>query len=185
MTMANLMTQIAISISEVMETMFYIPVEPRDCLTTIGGSHLFADASGRSSASGNGISRSGRIQAATITFHGTFSGAISLIVPENLLMIMTENFMGEKRQNLNRDHFDGTLKEALNMLAGNTFSKIDSESSFCLGVPDINTSAISKGIETGGEYANVPLLVIDTMDGQMGIAVHVKQTPPPTLKICL
>ncbi|MBF0302577.1 MAG: chemotaxis protein CheX [Desulfamplus sp.] len=176
MTMTNLMTQIVISISEVMETMFYIPVEPRDGYITIGESELFADVSGilKYSNRNNSISGSDTIHAAIITFHGNFSGTISLIVPENLLMIMTENFMGEKRENLTSDHLEGTLKETLNMLAGNTFSKVDSELSFCLGVPEIYTSSLINSTKKGGAYFNNPLLVIDTMDGAMGVTVNIE-----------
>lgn len=152
MTVSNLITQIMISISEVMETMFYIPVEPQETQTTFEES---------------GMTESGNMKAATITFRGIFSGTIDLIVPETLLIIMTENFMGEKKEHLTQEHLDGTLKEGLNMLAGNTFSKIDKKSSFCLGVPKINTSAINDKA-----YLNKPLFVIDTMDGSMGIVLN-------------
>ncbi len=150
MTMANLMNQIVISISEVMETMFYIPVEPREEETTVSDFSL---------------SDEGDIQVATITFHGGFSGFISLIIPENLLTMMTENFMGEDRDNLTYEHLEGTLKEALNMVAGNTFSKIDNQTSFGLGVPQIiSKTAVSK--------ISGKMVVVDTMDGPIGIAVH-------------
>lgn len=160
MTMNNLIIQIMVSISEVMETMFYIPVEPRDGYTTAGISDL---------------AKSGRVESATITFHGLFSGTIDLIVPESLLIIMAENFMGESRQNLTEEHLKGTLQEALNMVAGNTFSKIDSKSSFCLGVPEINTDA-ARDISGGNTEPcfNTSLLLVDTLDGPMGIKVHVK-----------
>lgn len=179
MTMTNLMTQIAISISEVMETMFYIPVEPRNGYTTICESGLFLDNLDHPEhfksifKSGKRVAEADNIQAATITFHGTFSGEICLIVPEKLLVVMTENFMGEERRHLTDEHLDGTLKETLNMLAGNTFSKIDTESSFCLGVPETNTSAITSS-DKKGWYANSPLLLVDTMDGLMGITVNIK-----------
>lgn len=175
MTMNNLMTQIAISISEVMETMFYIPVEPRDSYTTIGKSGLFTDRAAVSSPY-NPVITPEKIKSAIITFHGiAFSGTIGLIVPENLLMIMTENFMGENRQHLSVDHLEGTLKEALNMLAGNTFSKIDDKSSFGLGVPEINTAEVLNRIKESGEYSNTPLLVVETMNGRIGIAADVEQ----------
>ncbi len=167
MTMSSLMNQIVISISEVMETMFYILVQPRDGYTTVGESPLLKS---------NGTYGSESIESAIITFHGTFSGTIALIVPENLLIIMTENFMGEKRQNLTDEHLEGTLKEALNMLAGNTFSKIDSELSFCLGVPEINTASIVSIAKEMGSYSKSPLIVIDTIDSSMEIIVHIDKT---------
>ncbi|MBF0377589.1 MAG: chemotaxis protein CheX [Desulfamplus sp.] len=150
MTMSNLMSQIVISISEVMETMFYIPVEPREEETTVSEFSL---------------SEAKDVQVATITFHGAFSGLISLIIPDNVLIMMTENFMGEDRDNLTYDHLEGTIKEALNMVAGNTFSKIDSETSFGLGVPQIiSKTAVSK--------ISGKMVVVDTMDGPIGIAVY-------------
>ncbi|MBF0210795.1 MAG: chemotaxis protein CheX [Desulfamplus sp.] len=169
--MTNLMTQIAISISEVMETMFYIPVEPRSGYTTLYESDLIADSQLNSKASSSNLNN---IESAKITFHGTFSGEIVLIAPENLLVIMTENFMGEERDNLTSEHIEGTLKEALNMLAGNTFSKLDSQSSFGLGVPDINTSDILQKDSKKNSYSKEPLIVIDTMDGIMGIIARIE-----------
>lgn len=159
MIMNNLMTQITVSISEVMETMFYIPVEPRDGNITIEDS---------------GLLESVRAEAATITFHGSFSGTIDLIIPETLLIIMAENFMGESRHHLTEEHLEGTLKETLNMLAGNTFSKIDNRSSFCLGIPEIKRSGIKENSERKeAPSCNTNMLVVDTLDGPMGIKVHV------------
>ncbi|MBF0468880.1 MAG: chemotaxis protein CheX [Desulfamplus sp.] len=152
-----------ISISEVMETMFYVPVEPRHDPVTFQRS---------------GLPESGRVETATIAFSGILSGTIDLMIPASLLLVMTENFMGENRQHLTQEHLEGTLKETLNMLAGNTFSKIDGKTSFCLGVPEISTPSIKNKKDVSGQrearvHSSTPLFVVDTLNGPMGIKINV------------
>ncbi len=177
MDMKALMAQMMISISEVMETMFYLPVEQRDIesIETSG----FLDAE--------------EIQACKITFAGSFSGRIYLLLPAPLLLIMTENFMGESPEHLTAEYLSGTLQETLNMLAGNTFSKIDPTSSFSLGVPEISetfideicspdthsvktdsakTDSSTKQNSSARKNYSENSIIIDTMDGPMAVSVQ-------------
>lgn len=114
----TLMTQVTNSIFDVMETMFFMTLEevPPSQKRPAGGSDMVA---------------------ASITFSGDFSGTIFLEIPSSLLATMTENFMGQDLESLSREYTEGTLKEALNMVAGNALTKIDATAYMGLGIPQI------------------------------------------------
>ncbi len=115
----DLMTQMMNAISEVMETMFFLPLEP------VEGENV------------NDLLKADDLVLCGIGFKGTFSGSMYLLLRRPTLLEMTENFMGEDQDVLTQEHLEGTLKETLNMIAGNTFSKLDSHSSFALSLPEI------------------------------------------------
>ena len=77
------------------------------------------------------------MKTAAITFSGNFSGTIFLGIPEPLLRTMTENLMGEDIDTLTPEHVDGTLKEALNMIAGSALTRVDKTAYMGLGIPEI------------------------------------------------
>ncbi|MBI9089527.1 MAG: chemotaxis protein CheX [Desulfobacterium sp.] len=110
------------SISEVMETMFFLPLEEKE------GSNV------------EEVLGSGSLHACTISFTGAFTGTMALVAQEPLLLAMTENFMGETRESLGQTDLEETLQEALNMIAGNCFSKVDPDSVVDLGVPQIENT---------------------------------------------
>ena len=153
MMMKILRAQIMISISEVMETMFYLPVEQREN-ETIESSGLL------------GINN---LKTCSITFSGDFSGSLYLLMPESLLKIMAENFLGEESHNLMENHLSGTMKETLNMIAGNTFSKLNPDTSFGLSVPEMLDNIDTSIIDT--------VLIIDTMEGQMALGLEIYPRP--------
>lgn len=109
------------SISEVMETMFYLPVEFPEESTFIQ----------------SGMGKHKPNMACRLGFSGDFSGYFILVIPKNLLVDMTENFMGESRENLKEEHLSGTLTETLNMICGNTLSRVDSNVPFELDIPKV------------------------------------------------
>ncbi|MDD9302399.1 MAG: chemotaxis protein CheX [Desulfobacter sp.] len=77
------------------------------------------------------------MKTAAASFSGNFSGSIFLSIPPSLLNTMTENFMGQDISTLSEAHVDGTLKEALNMIAGNALTRVDNTSYMGLGIPEI------------------------------------------------
>ncbi|MFH2059896.1 MAG: chemotaxis protein CheX [Pseudomonadota bacterium] len=117
----TLMLNVTSSIFEVMETMFYFTVEEKDTAAS-DLSDLFDIQSART---------------CRITFSGQFSGAIFLLIPKNVLGTMTQNFLGEGSDNLSEELTDGTLKEALNMIAGSALTKFDEKSYMGLGIPEV------------------------------------------------
>ena len=139
-----LMETMMTSISEVMETMFFLPVE-FDGETTLSGCGLNKEKS----------------LACRLTFNGDVSGDLAILAPENLVAEMAENFMGERREHLTEEQFSGTLTEMLNMVCGNALSKIDTKVPFELGIPEvIEESEISK---------NEIFTIVETTTSKMAI----------------
>jgi CheY-specific phosphatase CheX len=143
-----LMKEMLTSISEVMETMFFLPVE-------------FGTESE--------LSQFGMENKNTLTcrlaFSGDTSGCLILIAPINFIAEMAENFMGEPRENLTEEHFSGTLTEMLNMVCGNALSKTESKVPFELGIPEvIDESKISK---------KEIFTIVETTESKMAILLKV------------
>jgi CheY-specific phosphatase CheX len=125
--MKILITTMKTSISDIMETMFYLPVEFGDALSfrQTGMNNEKASLSSR------------------LKFSGDLSGYFILVIPRDLLAVMAENFMGESSKDLTEEHLSGTLTETLNMIGGNTLSTLDSKIPFELDIPEvIDTSKI-------------------------------------------
>jgi len=138
------MTAIKTSISEVMETMFFLPVE--------FGREATLDQCGMDKKN---------TMASQLAFTGDFSGRLILLAPRNLIAEMAENFMGEPRRNLTEDYFSGTLAEMLNMVCGNALSKTKSQIPFELGIPQmINASEVSE---------NEVFTIVETFDAKMAV----------------
>jgi len=114
----TLMRQVTNSIFEVMETMFFMTLEEID-------------------SSQGQARRANDTLASSISFSGEFSGNIFLEIPESLLETMTENFMGQGPETRSREYSEGTLKEALNMVAGNALTRVDETVYMGLGIPQI------------------------------------------------
>ncbi|MFH2091950.1 MAG: chemotaxis protein CheX [Pseudomonadota bacterium] len=115
-----LMTAILTSISEVMETMFFLPVEfDRESLLA-----------------GCGMDQKNHM-ACQLTFTGDASGRLILIAPRPLVSEMAQNFMGEPKEHLTQAHLSGTLTEMLNMVCGNALSKTRSTIPYELGIPEM------------------------------------------------
>lgn len=116
----QLMTKMKTSISEVMETMFFLPV-------------AFGETGALPRA---GLDAQDTL-ACMLSFSGDISGHVILAAPESLVLEMAENFMGEPREQLTRDHLTGTLKEMLNMICGNALGSTPASIPFALGIPEI------------------------------------------------
>ncbi|WP_027362791.1 chemotaxis protein CheX [Desulfospira joergensenii] len=130
------------SISEVMETMFFLPVE-------------FGKASSLEAA---GLGD--ELMVASLRFVGEITGSVSLFAPRELVSEMGANFMGEPRENLTENHLSGTLTEMLNMVCGNALSKVKTKEPFELGIPEILAHPDIPGTE--------PLNIVETLSGRMG-----------------
>jgi CheY-specific phosphatase CheX len=142
-----LMKAIKTSISEVMETMFFLPVE-------FGRQVTLAQF---------GMDKKNTM-ACRLAFTGDSSGRLILLAPINLIVEMAENFMGEPRETLTEDYFSGTLTEMLNMVCGNALSKTNSLISFKLGIPQIiNVSEVSE---------NEVFTIVETMDSKMAVLLE-------------
>lgn len=124
--MKTLMTAVMTSISEVMETMFFMPVEPGE----------------ETSFSRCGLDED--LLFCRLGFKGEASGSLTIAAPAALAQEMAENFMGESRDSLTGEQISGTLTEMLNMVCGNALSRMASKAPFELGIPEIiNRKSVS------------------------------------------
>lgn len=145
--MKTVLNAMKTSISEVMETMFFLPVE------------FFEEPAKNFIAAM--LEKSNKV--CRIDFKGDNSGSVFLMVPPKLLAEMTENFMGEPGCSLNDEILDGTLMESVNMITGNALRKLGAKIPFELSIPKIVPG--SQFPETQGT------LIVETIGSKM--AVHI------------
>ena len=145
--MERILTAMKTSISEVMETMFFLPVE---FLEKPAQKQIKA-LKGRQS------------RACCLDFSGDGSGSVYLLVPTPLLLEMAGNFMGEPGEFMGDELLDGTLMETVNMMTGNALRKVNAKIPFELGIPRLVPG--SQFPETEGT------LIIKTTGPEM--AVHI------------
>lgn len=139
-----LMTAMTNSISEVMETMFFMPVE-------IGPETILNDS---------GINRNNAL-ACRLNFTGDICGNIDLISPEPLAAELAANFLGEIKGKLTWEQQFGTLSEMLNMVCGNALKNVKCKLPYKLGIPQMITSTDLNG--------TAKCTLIETMDSKMAL----------------
>ena len=112
------------SISEVLETMFFLSLDffHNDAdireLWTMGKDQIVA---------------------AKLNFSGPLSGYAIFCIPKKSALSITADFMGKDEQEISDDQINETIKEIINMIIGNTFSMYDPDVVFDLGVPELVT----------------------------------------------
>jgi CheY-specific phosphatase CheX len=146
--MTNLMTAMQTSISEVMETMFFLPVEFGKEIKTINEQ----------------MKHYGPNMACYLNFSGDISGSITLLIPKNLIDEMAENFMGTPKEKLTHNHISGTLTETLNMICGNALKKVEAKTPFELGIP--------KKIEAEKISPKLLFTIIETTESAMALNIN-------------
>lgn len=139
-----LMTAMTNSISEVMEIMFFMPVE-------IGPETILNDS---------GINRNNAL-ACRLNFTGDICGNIDLISPEPLAAELASNFLGEAKGKLTWEQQFGTLSEMLNMVCGNALKNVKCKLPYKLGIPQLITGTDLNGTAT--------CTLIETMNSKMAL----------------
>ncbi|MCF6246388.1 MAG: chemotaxis protein CheX [Desulfobacula sp.] len=148
--MKTLTTAMKASISEVLETMFFLPIE-------------FGDQKTHTQTK---MDKEKANMACQLKFSGDFNGRFLLVTPKDLLIEVAENFLGESRDTLEDEHLVGTLTEMLNMICGNALSKLDSKVPFELDIPEV----ISESDIPGSQ----PFIIIKTTQSNMAITVIIE-----------
>lgn len=113
----TLLNAMKISISEIFETMFYMPVE--------------FDNKPEMEAVINASS----VMAASISFSGVRSGHFKGIFPVSVLKSIASAFMGVDESKITPNDMTGTIGEIVNMIAGNTLTVVGGD--FHLELPEI------------------------------------------------
>ena len=137
------------TISNVLETMFFQPLQFFDDNCTLS----------------EWFSQGQALLGASLNFNGSSTGSLSLLIPVRLVNEITANFLGLQEEEVDKEQGRDTIKEALNMIGGNTFSLMDGEGAFKLRIPEImdekdctdKTAGDFKGdfilFETGNSHA--------------------------------
>jgi chemotaxis protein CheY-P-specific phosphatase CheC len=133
------------SISEVLEKMFFLPV---DFLEKSDGEGLY-------------LPGSGKYMITRLRFKGPFAGYFLFVIPEELTPSLAAGFLGEDEGQVTQEQRADTIKEIINMIAGNMFCILDDHAVFNLEIPEM--------IEEG-EAAELG------RSGQKGVYIPVKTT---------
>ena len=137
------------SISNVLETMFFLPLDFTESVPT---TELWKETENE-------------IIAARLDFVGTHSGYCVFYIPRRLAVSMTADFMGKNEEDVSDDQAAGTVLEITNMIAGNTFSLYNTQSVYNLNVPEqVRFSDYQKGFpKTSGDF----FIVVETLDDRL------------------
>lgn len=152
--MTDLKRMMTTSISEVLETMFFMVLEFEEH-TDLKNCGLLSEEDLR-------VSR--------LSFNGSFSGQFTVFIPESTLMTMAMDFMGEAQETIHREHCDGILMEVINMVAGNMFAALDNQTEFKLGIPEMVETA-----QAVQEISTLPpetLVLAESIEGYLGFAIE-------------
>ena len=147
----TLITAMKSSISEVMETMFFMPVE-------------FPNMEELESSD-----KADQIIISKLNFRGAFSGYFILSVPGKLALSLTLDFLGEDENNISGEQISETMKEILNMLAGGAFTHYDDSVLFNLDIPETVNSDKAETDESGLEEKII--VIIQTPDDCLSLAM--------------
>lgn len=145
-----LMTAMTNSISEVLETMFFMPVE-------IGPEAILNDS---------GIDLNNAL-ACRLNFTGDLCGNIVVISPEALAAELAANFLGQSQDELTWEHQFGTLSEMLNMVCGNALKNVTCRRPYKIDIPAQITRTDLNGDAT--------CTLIKTMDSQLGVLLSIHE----------
>jgi len=152
----SLTTAMKTSISNVLETMFFLPMD-------------FPDAVNKKEF---WTGKTGQIMAIRLDFDGPFCGYCVLYMPKKMAVSMAADFMGIDAEGIPDDQIIGTVMEVTNMITGNTFSLYDEEAVFDLKIPGLVRPANFKEVFVG--YKNDIFVVIDSLENRMAFQMSIK-----------
>ena len=135
------------SISEVLETMFFVATEMMEDLT-------FTESKLATIKDLFGIE---------LKFSGALSGMLMLLIPNHLGEYFASSLIGQDVKELKYEDIEGSLKELANMIIGNTFSYFNNDAQFKLGIPKaVKSSKITNIMKTDNldEF-----IIVETLEG--------------------
>ena len=117
----TVMKNLRVAISNVMETMFFEPLQIIEKDMTL--QEWFSDNSS--------------IIGATLGFSGPLTGSFYLLIPVTAADEIVSNFLGIDMGEIDDEQRMDTVKEALNMIGGGSFSLFDKDGEFKLSIPEL------------------------------------------------
>lgn len=152
---AKLQQAMTDSISEVLETMFFTPVDDLKP----------AQDAAEECAAGSRI-------VVRLAFGGAFGGSFRLCVPECVAAAISADFLGVAHAALSSADMVGTVKEMVNMLAGNTLSLYDYREIFNLQLPEVEP--VNERIDIAPPGYQHLGLVVDVLQQRMRFELTIK-----------
>ncbi len=145
----TLLTSLKAAISDVLETMFFQPVQ-------IDDSHHDLK---------EWLSEDPHHLGARLGFSGPITGTCYVLVPDQGGAEMAANFLGIEEEALQREQVVDTVKEALNMIGGRMLALCDESGAFHLDIPEIaDTDAVSADLLGDAEGS---ILFLETADNRL------------------
>jgi chemotaxis protein CheY-P-specific phosphatase CheC len=145
------------SISEVLETMFFLSLDffhnDADILDlwTMGKDQILA---------------------AKLNFSGPLSGYAVFCIPKILALSITADFMGKNQEEISDDQINGTVKEIINMIIGNTFSRYDPDLVIDLGVPEL--VAFNDFLKELSDSEKKFSIVVETLENYLAFQMNLR-----------
>lgn len=145
------------AISDVMNKMFFLPVQFNE----------------KGLALHEWFSNEQQLVGAAISFTGPSSGFSYLLIPAGVAREITANFLGIAEKTITEIQERDTVKEALNMIAGNMLSQFDRKGVHRIGIPQlINESDLSAGQLDG---FNEGAVLIETEHSHIAAGIVINQ----------
>jgi CheY-specific phosphatase CheX len=151
----HLLEAMKISISEVLETMFFLPID-RTEVVEIDAFHSALNEN---------------LELVEVEFSGIFSGSVLLLIPDDLALFLTASFLGSIEEKVLPTHIAETKKEIVNMIAGNTLANFNDKVVFDLGIPNIVNAG---DIKNRNEHGDVVIYQSHTMEKFLFIRVRLE-----------
>jgi len=142
--------------SNVLEIMFYQPVQIRD--TNCSLQEWF---SGKRSLVG-----------ATLSFNGPSAGSFYLLLPATMVTGITANFLGTEEEEINEEQKKDTVKESLNMIGGHMLSLFDKEGAFKLDIPEFIEESDLTEDKLGDLKGDV--IFIETEENRLAVGIQIE-----------
>jgi CheY-specific phosphatase CheX len=145
------------AISNVLESMFFLPVQFADSKCTL--KEWFSDEQ--------------LLFGAGLSFDGSLSGSLWLAVPVSVVNEITASFLGLGKYEINDEQRRDTIKEALNMIGGHGFFLFDKKGTFTLGIPRSIEGQKLVGNTSGDSNENI--ILIETKQNHLAVGVIVER----------
>ncbi len=147
--MQVLTTAMKASISEVLETMFFLPIDFPESMPE-------GELSGLQEQEG---------LTARLDFSGPFSGYGLFHIPRNTAASIAADFLGMDEETVSVDQVRETVMEITNMMLGNTLSCYDRQAVFDLKIPELVDPEAQD--QTNSDSQQGILIPIDTLENRL------------------
>lgn len=141
-----------LSIFEVFEKMFFIPLEPLS------------------------IEYDGYEMESSIKFSNHLSGELRLLVSLEIVKAMVENMLGMMADEITEQHMRDCSSEAVNMICGNFLSKLDEVSAFNLSIPSFSKNDLPLSPFKREPNEDIWRMDFGSDDGKVGMIVRLDST---------